>query len=150
MNFFTLIFDLDHDFDILFCIYLNLKKNILSRYFFMVYVWYKLLKKIIPSSPYSTFNQDLCKDIILMLQYIVYALLSGQSCPMDIFLILSLNSNTVSIGVGTRGRGLSPPFFKSKVRHRRTITIIFFSKILINLAPPPPLFQLLLTPLLST
>lgn len=43
----------------------------------MVYVWYKLLKKIIPSSPYSTFNQDLCKDIILMLQYIVYALLSG-------------------------------------------------------------------------
>lgn len=102
----------------------------------MVYVWYKLLKKIIPSSPYSTFNQDLCKDIILMLQYIVYALLSGQSCPMDIFLILSLNSNTVSIGVGTRGRGLSPPFFKSKVRHRRTITIIFFSKILINLAPP--------------
>lgn len=114
----------------------------------MVYVWYKLLNKIIPSSPYSTFNQDLCKDIILMLQYIVYALLSGQSCPMDIFLILSLNSNTVSIGVGTRGRGLSPPFFKSKVRHRRTITIIFFFQD--SDKSTPPLFQLLLTPLLST
>lgn len=43
----------------------------------MVYVWYKLLKKIIPSSPYSTFNSNLCKDVTLMLQYIVYVLLSG-------------------------------------------------------------------------